>query len=400
MTNCKNKVWRISQFLSIYLTTSKGKGKLDATHFLGPENGAADAVCRQRGDVFLITVTRHLFDRLPDGREVTAFVLANTAGMEITVLDYGGILQSIRVPAAGGAVDVVRGYPDLDGYLANSGYIGALIGRNANRIAGAAVEIDGVRCPLTANEGTKQLHGGIRGFNQKLFDAAEIAGGVELRCTSADGEEGFPGEVRLTAGCTLDDDGALTLDYRAVTTRDTIVNLTNHSYFNLNGGGTAMAHRLQIFASHMTPIDESAIPTGEIVPVAGTPFDFLVPHAPAERIGQDDWQLHCGGGYDHNFALDKSAPGALETAAVLEGERSGIRMECRTTCPGLQLYTANFLGGCKVPGKDGSILGNREAVCLETQYFPDANAHRNFPSTILCAGDTWHETTVYAFSAR
>lgn len=347
----------------------------------------------------MITVTTRPFGALPDGRAVTAYTIANGAGMRVTALDYGAILQSVCVPAAAGPVDVVLGYPALEDYLVSGGYLGALVGRNANRLGGAFIEIDGKRWPVTANEGKKQLHGGLHGFNEKLFSAREVEGGVAFSCLSPDGEEGFPGEVSLTATYTLDETGALTLDYRAAATRDTVVNLTNHSYFNLNGGGDAMGHRLRIDADAITAMDADSLPTGALMPVAGTPFDFRQFHTLAERIDEPHEQLGFGGGYDHNFALNK-APGQLAAVAVLEGDQSGIRLTCSTTCPGLQLYSANFMDKNAAPGKAGRQYRDREAVCLETQYFPNANNCKNFPSTVLRAGAVYHEVTVYTFSAR
>ena len=344
----------------------------------------------------MTTVTTRPFGVLPDGRAVTAYTLTNGAGMQATVLDYGAIIQSVLVPTPGGPVDVVLGYPELEGYLTGGGYLGALVGRNANRLGGAFIQIDGEKIPVTANEGSKQLHGGKQGFDKKLYTARRIEGGVELCCVSPDGEEGFPGELQLAFRCLLDDAGALTLDYSAVSTRDTVVNLTNHSYFNLNGGGSAMQHRLTIKANAITAMDEDSLPTGEFMPVGGTPFDFRQPRTLAERIGAESEQLRFGGGYDHNFVLNKPA-GALEEVAVLVGDQSGIRLGCATTCPGMQLYSANFMDANAAPGKGGQRYKNREAVCLETQYFPNANNCPQFPSTVLRAGQTWHEVTVYTF---
>ena len=343
-------------------------------------------------------VTVKPFGTLPDGQAVSAYTLTNAAGLSVTVLNYGGIIQSILVPTAAGPVDVVLGYPRLEGYLTGGGYLGALVGRNANRLADAYIEIDGKRYQLTANEGKKQLHGGFEGFDKKLFAVDEIPGGIALTCHSADGEEGYPGELTLTARYTLDDSGALTIDYRATCDRDTVVNLTNHSYFNLNGDGDATGHQLRINASAYTAIDADLLTTGEIVPVEGTPFDFRQFHTVGERLGEQDTQLQLGGGYDHNFVLDKK-PGTLSEAAVLRGDRSGITMTCSTTCPGVQLYSANAMDANAEPGKNGHKNENRQAVCLETQYFPGANRHPNFPSTVLRAGQEYHETTVYAFCA-
>lgn len=347
----------------------------------------------------MIQVTTKPFGRLPQGQQVTAYTLTNTAGLAVTVLDYGGIIQSLLVPTDGGPVDVVLGYPRLEGYLTGGGYLGALIGRNANRLADAYIEIDGKRYPLTANEGKKQLHGGFVGFDKKMFEVAEIPGGIALTCHSADGEEGYPGNLTLTAHYTLDDAGALTIDYRATADRDTVVNLTNHSYFNLNGGGDATGHQLRINASSFTPIDGDLLPTGVFSSVEGTPFDFRQFHTIGERLGEQAEQLLLAGGYDHNFVLNKE-PGALAEAAVLVGDKTGITLTCSTTCPGVQLYSANSMDENAEPGKGGHQNRNREAVCLETQYFPAANRCTDFPSTVLRAGEEYHEVSVYAFSVR
>ena len=348
-----------------------------------------------------VTVTNRPFGTLADGRAVTAYTLADDGGMQVTVLDYGAILQSVVVPVPGGAVDVVLGFDSPHGYQNVDGYLGALIGRNANRLGDAFIEIDGCRFALTANEGTKQLHGGLAGFNQKLFDVSVIEGGIALRCESMDGEEGYPGTLSLTASYTLQNGNALSLDYFATCTKDTVVNITNHSYFNLNGGGDAMQHTLRLNASRMTPMDALSLPDGSFAAVAGTPFDFTTPHTLAQRIDTDDGQLVFGHGYDHNFALDPPAGAqGLALAAVLTGDKSGIVMECTTTCPGIQLYTANFLNSGDIAGKGGAPYRQRQAVCLETQYFPNANICKNFPSTVLRAGKAYHETTVYSFSHR
>lgn len=347
----------------------------------------------------MIRLSSKPFGTLPDGRAVTAYTMTNDAGLSVTTLDWGATIQSIVVPTARGPVDVVLGYPDLEGYLVSRGHLGALIGRNANRLGGAFIEIDGVRFSVTANNGENQLHGGKEGFDKKLFAAHEIEGGFAFCYTSPDGDEGFPGAFSLTASYTLDEDGALTLDYRGTSTKDTVVNLTNHSYFNLNGGGNAMGHLLRINADAITAADASSLPTGELRAVAGTPFDFTDFHTLAERIDQPDDQLDYAGGYDHNFVLNKAA-GELAEAAVLRGEKSGIVLTCRTTCPGVQLYTANGMDENAAPGKQGKRYLPRESVCLETQYFPNTNNHPEFPQTVLRAGEEYHEVTVYAFLAE
>lgn len=330
------------------------------------------------------------------GLPVTRYTLESRSGITVGVLDRGAILQSILVPCPCGTVDVVAGFDTIGGYEDCDAYLGALIGRHANRLGGAFIEIDGKRWPVTANEGTKQLHGGLHGFDQKLFTVTQPAENcLVLHGTSPDGEEGFPGEVSLTVTYTLSDEGALTLDYQATSTADTVINLTNHSYFNLNGSGSVLKHRLWLSASRFTPIDENALPTGEIRAVADTPFDFRT----AKEIGADleerDQQLALGHGYDHNFVLDKPAK-ELATVAELSGDITGIRMRCATTCPGLQLYTANFLQSPPLV-KGGRSIAPREAVCLETQYFPNSMNCPAFEKPIVRAGSLYHERTIYEF---
>lgn len=331
-----------------------------------------------------------------EGLPVTRYTLESRSGITVGVLDRGAIIQSILVPCPDGPVDVVAGFDDISGYEACDAYLGALVGRHANRLGGAFIEIDGKRWPVTANEGAKQLHGGLHGFDQKMFAAEQPAPNcLVLRCVSPDGEEGFPGEVTLQATYTLSDEGALSLDYQATSTRDTVINLTNHSYFNLNGGGSVLQHRLWLAASRFTPIDADALPTGEIRDVAGTPFDFCT----AKQIGADldacDEQLALGHGYDHNFVLDKVS-GELATVAELCGDQTGIRMRCVTTCPGLQLYTANFLQSPPLV-KGEKTIAPRETVCLETQYFPNSMNCPAFEKPIVRAGGLYHERTIYEF---
>ena len=331
-----------------------------------------------------------------EGLPVTRYTLESRSGITVGVLDRGATIQSILVPGPEGMVDVVAGFDDISGYEACDAYLGALIGRHANRLGGAFVEIDGTRWPVTANEGAKQLHGGLHGFDKKIFAAEQPAPNcLVLRCTSPDGEEGFPGEVSLTATYTLSDGGALTLDYQASSTRDTVINLTNHSYFNLNGGGSVLKHHLWLAASHFTPIDADALPTGEIRPVAGTPFDFCIAKELGADLAKQDEQLALGHGYDHNFVLDKPQ-GALRTVAELCGDVTGIRMRCATTCPGLQLYTANFLQSPPLV-KGNRSISPREAVCLETQYFPNSMNCPAFAKPVVRAGSFYRERTVYEF---
>ena len=328
------------------------------------------------------------------GRPVDKYILTCGA-LEAEIITFGAAVAALRVPdQAGRPVDVVLGYRTLAGYERNGGYLGALVGRYANRVAGASCLIDGERVALEANEGTKQLHGGARGFSYRVFDG-EITGDSQLTLTytAADGEGGYPGTLTLRATYTLTD-RALRLRYEAVSDRTTYCNITNHSYFNLNGGGDAMGHRLWLAAHRYTPVWEDSIPLCMAEDVAGTPFDFTAEKAVGRDIGVDCAQLRYTGGYDHNFVLD---PGqGLRLAARLTGEKSGVVMETWTEKPGVQLYAANFLH-TDGQTKTGAPYGPRQAVCLETQFFPDSPNHPEWGDVILRPGQVYDVTTEYRF---
>ena len=328
------------------------------------------------------------------GRPVDKYILTCGA-LEAEIITFGAAVAALRVPdRAGRPVDVVLGYRTLSGYERNGGYLGALVGRYANRIAGASCLIDGERVALEANEGTKQLHGGARGFSYRVFDG-EITGDSQLTLTytAADGEGGYPGTLTLRATYTLTD-RALRLRYEAVSDKTTYCNITNHSYFNLNGGGDAMGHRLWLAAHRYTPVWEDSIPLCMAEDVAGTPFDFTAEKAVGRDIGVDCAQLRYTGGYDHNFVLD---PGqGLRLAARLTGEKSGVVMETWTEKPGVQLYAANFLH-TDGQTKTGAPYGPRQAVCLETQFFPDSPNHPEWGDILLRPGRRYDYTTEYRF---
>ena len=328
------------------------------------------------------------------GRPVDKYILTCGA-LEAEIITFGAAVAALRVPdRAGRPVDVVLGYRTLAGYERNGGYLGALVGRYANRIAGASCLIDGERVALEANEGTKQLHGGARGFSYRVFDG-EITGDSQLTLTytAADGEGGYPGTLTLRATYTLTD-RALRLRYEAVSDRTTYCNITNHSYFNLNGGGDAMGHRLWLAAHRYTPVWEDSIPLCMAEDVAGTPFDFTAEKAVGRDIGVDCAQLRYTGGYDHNFVLD---PGqGLRLAARLTGEKSGVVMETWTEKPGVQLYAANFLH-TDGQTKTGAPYGPRQAVCLETQFFPDSPNHPEWGDILLRPGRRYDYTTEHRF---
>ena len=341
-----------------------------------------------------MAVVREVFGRTKDGREVEKFTLRRGA-LEAEVLTYGGVVAALRVPdRAGKTVDVVLGYNTLAGYEENGGYVGALVGRYANRIGGAAITIDGRTYPLAANEGTKQLHGGPEGFSFQVFDVAEASEDrLVLTYTEPDGKNGFPGTLTLTATYALTDSG-LSLRYVAQCDKPTVCNITNHSYFNLNGSGSAMGHLLWVDADAYTPIDADSLPVAQSAEVAGTPFDFRAEKAVGRDIGADCEQLRLAGGYDHNFILRPQA--GLRLAARLTGEVSGIAMECWTQQPGVQVYTANFLETDSA-AKGGVPYGRRQAVCLETQVPADSPNHPEWGYVVLRPGQLYEMTTEYRF---
>jgi aldose 1-epimerase len=299
--------------------------------------------------------------------------------------------------------DVVLGYDTLGGYLKDSPYFGALIGRYGNRIAKGQFTLDGHDYHLATNNGPNALHGGLKGFDKVIWSVTKTEVTPEgpqltLSYRSRDGEEGYSGDLSVTATYTLTDDNALRLDYTATTDKDTVVNLTQHSYFNLRGQGNVLGHIVQINADKFTPVDETLIPTGELRPVGGTPFDFRQPTAIGARIDGSDQQLRFAKGYDHNWVIDKAGAGLAVQATVYEPE-TGRVLEVSSTEPGLQFYTGNFLNGT-LTGKGGWIYGFRNAFTLEPQHFPDSPNQPNFPSTILRPGETYHNTIVYRFSTR
>ena len=356
-------------------------------------------------------IERSAFGRLPDGREVDCYRITNDNGIEMRVINYGGIIVSLKTPDMTGQMDdIVLGFDSLDDYLSETyrqanPYFGALIGRYGNRIANGRFTLDGETYRLPTNDGPNTLHGGDVGFNQRLWHAEPFLSsqgrGLVLTYTSPDGEQGFPGRLSTRVSYTLTHDNELAIDYRAETTRATPVNLTQHSYFNLQGegSGSVLDHQLMINASAYTPVGETLIPTGEIADVSGTPFDFRQPTAIGARMGQKNTQLAYAKGYDHNFVLSKN-PGQADrptlAAKVIE-PHSGRVLEVATTEPGLQFYSGNFLDGSLV-GKSGRPYTHRSGLALETQHFPNSPNQPNFPSTILKPGETYHSQTVYRFS--
>ncbi|MBV9180432.1 MAG: galactose mutarotase [Acidobacteria bacterium] len=344
-------------------------------------------------------VTKKSFGKTPDGKNVDIYTL-KTDALEADIIAYGGIIQSLKVPdKAGTSADVVLGFDSLDGYTSgNKAFFGALIGRYGNRIAGGQFTLDGRAYQIPKNDGPNALHGGPRGFDKVVWSAKPIAHGVELTYVSPDGDQGFPGTLTAIVRYTLVGK-ELKIEYNATTDKDTVVNLTNHSYFNLSGQGKGdiLAHQVQIHASRYTPVDDSLIPTGELAPVEGTPFDFRKPTAVGARINDDNDQLKKGHGYDHNWVLDSA--GKLSPAAEVYDSSSGRVLEVLSDQPGVQFYTGNFLDG-SITGKDGKVYGHRAALCLETQHFRDSPNHRKFPSTELKPGQKYHTVTVFRFSTR
>ncbi|HTC54927.1 MAG TPA: aldose epimerase family protein [Candidatus Sulfotelmatobacter sp.] len=343
-------------------------------------------------------VSKQPFGQTPEGRPVDIYSLAD-GKIEVGIITYGGIVVSLRTPDRSGKLDdVVLGCDSVEKYVAQTAHFGGIIGRYANRIAHGTFQLDGQTYSIPKNDGDNALHGGIRGFDKVVWAAKQIADGIELTYVSKDGDQGFPGTLTTRVRYTLSG-GALRIDYSATTDKDTVLNLTNHSYFNLagQGKGDVLGHVLKIDASRITPVDATLIPTGELKGVEGTPFDFRTPHALGERIEADDAQLHLGHGYDHNFVLDHAA-GQLAEAAEMYEPTTGRILRVSTTEPGVQLYTGNFLDG-SITGKEGRVYKRRFAFCLETQHFADSPNHPNFPSTELKPGQIFHSVTVLEFSA-
>jgi aldose 1-epimerase len=348
------------------------------------------------------TLTSEPFGRTPDGKVVDVITFRNSAGIEVRVMTYGAVILSIKTPDRTGTIgDIVLGFDDLASYIAKSPYFGAVVGRYGNRIAKGAFTLDGHTYTLAKNDGPNTLHGGVKGFDKVVWTAEPFQEhygvGVRLSYTSVDGEEGFPGTLRADVAYTLDDNNQLTIDYHATTDKATVVNLTQHSYFNLSAGQAAdvLSHRLTLDADRYTPVDATLIPTGELAPVAGTPFDFRTPTPIGSRIDAANEQLTRGHGYDHNWVLTKSGPG-LSHAARVEEPVTGRTLDVSTTEPGVQFYTGNFLDGT-LTGKGGRTYGRRSALCLETQHFPDSPNHPQFPSTVLRPGEDYRSKTVWTF---
>jgi len=364
---------------------------------LAPVREAALALATQKTGV-----EREVFGKLEDGTVIEAFTLRNSKGASAKILAYGATLAGLWVPDRKKNVgDVVLGFDDLKGYLGDHPHFGGVIGRYANRIAKGKFSIDGQEYTLAKNNGPNTLHGGTVSYDHRVWKGEPVSGGkgaaVRLTYVSPDGEEHFPGTLTVTVKYTLTEDNALKIDYTATTDKPTAVNLTNHSYFNLSGGGNVLGYTLTLNASRYTPADSTLIPTGELAPVKGTAYDFTKPMAIGSRIAELE-KIKEAGGYDINYAVDGEI-GQPRLAAKVADPVSGREMEVWTTAPGVQLYTANWLDG-SIKGKGGLAYKKFGAVCLETQNYPDAVNHANFPNAILRPGEVYHTETIYKFSVK
>ncbi len=360
-----------------------------------PRDKTADGLAKD-------TVVRAPFGVLPSGDSVHVFTLTNGQGVELRAIDYGALVISLRTPDRDGTLgDIVLGYDSIDGYLKSTPYFGALVGRYANRIAKGQFTLDGATYRLAVNNGPNALHGGLKGFDKVMWRAAtkddSTGVGVVFSYTSKDGEEGYPGTVNVQVTYSLTDRDEFTIDYLATTDKATPINLTQHSYFNLagEGSGDVLGQVVTIDADRYTPIDTTMIPTGAIDSVAGTPLDLRHGVAIGAHIDEPFPQLKYAGGYDHNFVINRSGPGLVHAARVVD-PKSGRTLDVATTEPGIQFYTGNFLDGT-ITGKGGHVYGRRNAFCLETQHFPDSPNRPAFPSTILRPGTEYQSRTVYTF---
>jgi aldose 1-epimerase len=343
------------------------------------------------------------FGKTADGTPVEIYTLRNINGMEARIMTYGGAVVSLKVPDKNGKFgDVVLGYDSLGGYLTNSPFFGALIGRYGNRIANGKFTLDGQTYTLATNNPPNHLHGGVKGFDKVVWKAKPVGtfygDGLELDYVSKDGEEGYPGNLTVKAVYVVTEKNELVIQFTATTDKDTVCNLTHHSYFNLAGKGDVLNHVVQIYADKMTPVDNTLIPTGELRPVEGTPFDFRKPTTIGARINDADKQLKFANGYDHNWVFDKRL-GEFQRAANVYEPTTGRKMEVWTSAPGMQFYSGNFLDGT-IKGKGGQVYKFRDGFCMEPQNFPDSPNHPAFPSTELKPGGFYKNTIIYRFSTE
>ena len=388
------RTWRLAAFAVVLAGAMIVLGSCKSSCPISGSN-----VAKQAMDIDVTT-----FGKSPDGKEVRLYALRNTKGATATIMTYGAIVVSLEMPDSKGQMDdIVLGYDNLDGYLEVSPYFGAIVGRYGNRIGKGEFTLDGVTYKLATNDNANHLHGGIKGFDKVVWEDKPVwkadGVGVELSYLSKDGEEGYPGNLKATVTYLLTNKNELRIDYFATTDRATPVNLTHHGYFNLTGGERdILGHVLMLNADRFTPVDAGLIPTGELQPVAGTPMDFTKPTPIGERIEVDFEQLKLGGGYDHNWVLNRTG-GGLSLAARVSEPTTGRVVEVWTTQPGVQFYAGNFLDGT-ITGKGGRGYQHRWGFCLETQHYPDSPNKPNFPSTILRPGERYETTTIYRFSAK
>lgn len=338
-------------------------------------------------------ITQESFGQTRDGQPVDAFILENAKGVKVKVINYGAAIVSVLAPDRSGLMtDVVLGFDSMEGYQGdNNPHIGCCCGRYANRIANGRFILDGVEYQLAINNGPNSLHGGLIGFDKKVWDAEVTGDSVRMSLISEDGDEGYPGTLRVELVYSLNSDSELRIDYNATTDRKTVINLTNHSYFNLAGSGTIRNHVIRINADVYTVVNENMIPTGELQSVAGTEMDLRIPTPISRNIDAVE-----GLGYDHNYCINQAAEGELTLAAQVTEPESGRKLECWTTEPGIQFYTGNFLNG--VEGKSGAYYNKQEGFCLETQHYPDSPNQPGFPSTVLEPGQTYTQTCIYKFA--
>ena len=338
-------------------------------------------------------ITQESFGQTRDGLPVDAFILENAKGVKVKVINYGAAIVSVLAPDRSGLMtDVVLGFDSMEGYQGdNNPHIGCCCGRYANRIANGRFTLDGVEYQLAINNGPNSLHGGLIGFDKKVWDAEVTGDSVRMSLISEDGDEGYPGTLRVELVYSLNSDSELRIDYNATTDRKTVINLTNHSYFNLAGSGTVRNHVIRINADVYTVVNENMIPTGELQSVAGTEMDLRIPTPISRNIDAVE-----GLGYDHNYCINQAAEGELTLAAQVTEPESGRKLECWTTEPGIQFYTGNFLNG--VAGKSGAYYNKQEGFCLETQHYPDSPNQPGFPSTVLEPGQTYTQTCIYKFA--
>ena len=353
----------------------------------------------------MVTINESSFGNLPDGSAVTLYTFRNAHGTEVKIIDYGGIITSLKTADRSGVFeDVVLGYDSLSGYMKAPSFFGCIVGRYGNRIAKGQFTLDGKKYNLVKNNGENHLHGGTKGFDKVMWEAtpSTSADGASLKLTyvSKDMEEGYPGNLHVTVTYTLTNDNELKIDYEATTDKKTVLNLTNHSYFNLSGNTkrNILDHKLSLAASKFLPVDTTLIPTGELKAVKGTPFDFTSPEIIGKRINDEHPQIKAGIGYDHCWVFDKPL-GTLGLGATVYDTLSGRYMEMFTTEPGTQFYSGNFLNGT-VTGKFNMVYEKRYGMCLETQHFPDSPNQPAFPNTILKPGETYQQVTVYKFGTK